>query len=45
MVLNVDKNRLENAPGFDKNNWPDMADTTFRDEVYGHYGYEYQRAA
>src|SRR5512146_2098640 len=25
-LLNVPKSRLENAPGFDKNNWPDMAD-------------------
>jgi sporulation protein YlmC with PRC-barrel domain len=24
-VLGVDKERLKNAPGFDKNNWPDMA--------------------
>ena len=23
-ILNVDKDRLENAPGFDKSNWPDM---------------------
>ena len=26
-VLNVDKDRLNNAPGFDKDHWPDMADT------------------
>src|SRR6188768_1659113 len=25
-VLNVDKSVLENALGFDKDNWPDMAD-------------------
>ena len=25
-VMDVDKHRLENAPGFDKSNWPDMAD-------------------
>lgn len=25
-VLNVEKDRLVNAPGFDKNQWPDMAD-------------------
>ena len=28
-VLNVDKARLENATGFDKDNWPDMADPRF----------------
>src|SRR5438105_9704065 len=25
-ILNVDKQTLDNAPGFDKDNWPDMAD-------------------
>lgn len=29
-VLAIDKDRLKNAPGFDKNNWPDFADTTWR---------------
>jgi sporulation protein YlmC with PRC-barrel domain len=28
-ILDVDKSRLENAPGFDKSNWPDMADTSW----------------
>ena len=41
-ILNVDKERLKNAPGFDKDNWPNMADTQFRDKVYGHYGYQYR---
>ncbi|MBV9507214.1 MAG: PRC-barrel domain-containing protein [Acidobacteriia bacterium] len=39
-VLNVDKTTLENAPGFDKDNWPDMADPTWSTQVYGHYGYK-----
>ena len=34
-VLDVKKERFENAPGFDANNWPDMAnkewETTIRD--------------
>jgi sporulation protein YlmC with PRC-barrel domain len=42
LVLNVDKEKLENAPGFDKDNWPNMADETFRNEIYVHYGYEYR---
>ncbi len=37
-VLNVDKERLENAPGFDKDNWPDMADPDWGTQVYSHYG-------
>ena len=36
-VLNADKTFLENAPGFDKNNWPDMTDTTWRKNVYSYY--------
>jgi sporulation protein YlmC with PRC-barrel domain len=37
-VLDVDKQTLENAPGFDKDNWPDMADTTWGQQVHSHYG-------
>jgi sporulation protein YlmC with PRC-barrel domain len=37
-VLDVDRGTLENAPGFDKGNWPDMSDTTFGAEVHKHYG-------
>lgn len=37
MILNVKKERLENAPGFDKDNWPDFADTAFRSTVDQHY--------
>ena len=37
-ILNVDKTKLENAPGFDKDNWPDMADTTWGSEVFRYYG-------
>jgi sporulation protein YlmC with PRC-barrel domain len=38
-ILNVDKQTLENAPGFDKDNWPDMADPDFGSQIYGYYGY------
>jgi len=37
-ILNVDKSQLESAPGFDKDNWPDMADTSWRSQIYQHYG-------
>jgi len=40
LLLNVDKKVLENAPGFDKDNWPDMADPTFGARIYKHYGYK-----
>ena len=32
-ILDVDKNRLEKAPGFDKSNWPDMAETSWGPRV------------
>jgi sporulation protein YlmC with PRC-barrel domain len=37
-ILDVDKSTLESAPGFDKDNWPDMADTTWGGQVHKHYG-------
>jgi sporulation protein YlmC with PRC-barrel domain len=38
LILNVDKRTLETAPGFDKDNWPDMADVSWGSSVYRHYG-------
>lgn len=38
LVFNVDKEQLKNAPGFDKDNWPDFADPALGSSVYGHYG-------
>jgi sporulation protein YlmC with PRC-barrel domain len=32
-VLNVPKEALGNAPGFDKNNWPSFADRNFTDKI------------
>jgi sporulation protein YlmC with PRC-barrel domain len=37
-VLDVSRETLENAPGFDKDNWPDMADADFGTEIHQHYG-------
>lgn len=37
-VLNIDKKRLESAPGFDKENWPDMADKTWENDIHSYYG-------
>jgi hypothetical protein len=37
-VLNVDKERLSKAPGFDKDSWPSMADPAWAAEVHGYYG-------
>jgi sporulation protein YlmC with PRC-barrel domain len=37
-VLNVDKERLENAPGFDKDHWPNMADPIWAEGIHSYYG-------
>ncbi len=37
-VLDATKEKLENAPGFDKDNWPDTADRTWGTEIHTHYG-------
>ncbi|MCK9984207.1 MAG: hypothetical protein AzoDbin1_00679 [Azoarcus sp.] len=37
-VLNVEKERLETAPGFDKDHWPDMADQTWGRDIHTYYG-------
>ena len=36
-VLDVDKDRLSNAPGFDKDHWPSMADETWALHVHTYY--------
>src|ERR1700756_4851143 len=36
-VLDVPKERLENAPGFDKDHWPAMADRSWAREVHAYY--------
>ena len=40
-ILQVDKEKLENAPGFDKDDWPDEAryESGWLLDVYDHYGY------
>lgn len=37
-ILNVEKDQLANAPGFDKDNWPDMADQSWVQQVNSFYG-------
>jgi sporulation protein YlmC with PRC-barrel domain len=37
-VLNVSKEQLKNAPGFDKDHWPAMADATWATGVHNFYG-------
>lgn len=37
LILNVDKETLKSAPGFDKDNWPDFSKTEFSDSIHRHY--------
>ena len=37
-VLNVEKDKLKESQGFDKDNWPDMAQEKWRNDISGYYG-------
>ena len=37
-ILDVDKQKLEGAPGFDQDNWPDMADSSWGARIFSYYG-------
>ncbi len=36
-IMKANKDLLQNAPGFDKSNWPDMSDPTRQSEIYRYY--------
>jgi sporulation protein YlmC with PRC-barrel domain len=40
-TLNVQKNALKDAPGFDKDHWPSMSDRTWASGVHKFYGTTY----
>jgi hypothetical protein len=37
-TMDVSKDRLEKAPGFDKDHWPDMSDTNWANGVHTYFG-------
>lgn len=39
-ILNVPKEKLDEAHGFDKDNWPNMADRKWETGIYSHYDYK-----
>jgi sporulation protein YlmC with PRC-barrel domain len=40
LILNVDKEKLKTAPGFDEGDkWPDFSDTLWGDSIYNFYNY------
>ena len=42
-VLNVDSAKLDTAPGFDKDHWPNMADETWANSIHSYYGTHLKR--
>ncbi|MFO7645950.1 MAG: PRC-barrel domain-containing protein [Desulfosarcina sp.] len=41
LILNVDKEKLKAAPGFDQDaKWPDFADRDWGNSIYKYYGYD-----
>lgn len=38
LVMDTNEERLNEAPGFDKDNWPNMADPAWEKTVHAYYG-------
>jgi len=39
-LLKIEKDILKNAPGFDKDKWPNMADQAWTKKIHAYYGIE-----
>jgi sporulation protein YlmC with PRC-barrel domain len=37
LLLNIEEETLKNAPGFDADNWPNMADATWGESINSYY--------
>ncbi len=37
-ILDVSKERMDKAPGFDKDHWPSMADLNWATQIHSYYG-------
>ena len=44
LVIDLDEDVMSNAPGFDKDDWPDFSSHDWNQHVHAHYGLEYARA-
>jgi sporulation protein YlmC with PRC-barrel domain len=44
-VLDVDKERLKTAPGFNAHAWPDMTDVTWANQIHAFYGTDPNRSS
>jgi sporulation protein YlmC with PRC-barrel domain len=38
LVIDADEARLKNAPGFDADHWPNMADASWSKSIHSYYG-------
>lgn len=38
LIINVKRETLKNAPGFDRDHWPNMADVEWGSGIHTHYG-------
>ena len=38
-IIDVDKETLKNAPGYDRNSLPEWSDRSYATRVYSHYGF------
>ncbi len=43
-VLDISKDRLESAPGFDADAWPDMTDVSWATQIHNFYGTDASRS-
>lgn len=43
IIVNVEKEKLENAPGFDSESWPVGPQHEFIKDIYSYYGYDRRR--
>lgn len=37
-IISLDKEKLKNSPGFDKDNWPDMSESSWSNTIRDYYG-------
>lgn len=37
-LINVDKEKLKNSPGFNKDHWPNMSDQQWGEQIHNYYG-------
>lgn len=37
-VLDIDRDRLDKAPGFDRDHWPEMGDAAWATQIHDYYG-------